>query len=152
MDASGLLTVFAVLLTGATLLPSKVLLDLRIRFTVIDKVVFVLLILFSFYFLFFDVLKYNDLILPLRWIWGFNEKSSLLATSIIMIVFVLIKLKESSLPKSSINKLTREVDLLIKERNFQDISYLLNKYKLDLLNYYNATPWYVKLHKFIIPN
>ncbi|HFC9210421.1 TPA: hypothetical protein AB5F35_002849, partial [Vibrio cholerae] len=72
MDASGLLTVFAVLLTGATLLPSKVLLDLRIRFTVIDKVVFVLLILFSFYFLFFDVLKYNDLILPLRWIWGFN--------------------------------------------------------------------------------
>ncbi|PSV56721.1 hypothetical protein [Photobacterium sp. GB-3] len=152
MDASGLLTVFAVLLTGATLLPSKFLLDLRIRLTFKDKVVFILLIFFSFYFLFFDVLKYNKLILPLPWIWGFNEKSSLLATSILMIAFVLIKLKESNLPKSSIRKLTKEVDLLIKERNFQDISYLIDKYQIDLLNYYKTTPWYVKLKNFIIPN
>lgn len=152
MDASGLLTVFAVLLTGATLLPSKVLLDLKIRLTIKDKVVFALLIIFSFYFLFFDLLKYNKLILNLPWLWGFDEKSSLLATSILMIAFFLKKLKESNLPESSIKKLTEEVDSLIKERNFQDISYLLNKYKVNLLNYYNTKPWYVKLKNFVTPS
>lgn len=151
MDASGLLTVFAVLLTGATLLPSKVLLDLRIRLTRKDKVAFTVLMSFSFYFLFFDVLKHNGLIIPLPWIWGFNEKSSLLATSLLLIVFILIKLREPNLPKSSVKKLTKEVDLLIKDRNFKDISYLMNKYQEHLLGYYGFIPWYVELHKLILP-
>ena len=50
MDASGLLTVFAVLLTGATLLPTKRILDLKIRITWLDKLVFSVLIVCILYF------------------------------------------------------------------------------------------------------
>ncbi|WP_435235287.1 hypothetical protein ACR30L_16205 [Psychromonas sp. PT13] len=151
MDASGLLTVLAVLLTGATLLPPRVLLDLKIRITRKDKWIFSGTLLFCVYFLFFNVLKHNGLVLPFPWILGFNERSSLLAVSLLLMVFIAVKLKETKLPKPSITKLNKEVDLLIKDGNFRDISYLLNKYCGQLSAYINFKPWYVSLHYWILP-
>ncbi|MBE4464860.1 hypothetical protein HJ014_09190 [Vibrio parahaemolyticus] len=151
MDASGLLTVFAVLLTGATLLPTKRILDLKIRITWLDKLVFSVLIVCILYFLFFEILKHNNLLLPFHWLWGFDEKSSLLATSLLLMTFCIVKYREEKLPKSSISKLRVEIDELIKEGNFVDISFLLEKYKFNLVYYYSCTPWYVKLHRSIKP-
>ncbi|EHV9588642.1 hypothetical protein V4T78_004159 [Vibrio vulnificus] len=151
MDASGLLTVFAVLLTGATLLPTKRILDLKIRITWLDKLVFSVLIVCILYFLFFEILNHNNLLLPFHWLWGFDEKSSLLATSLLLMTFCIVKYREEKLPKSSISKLRVEIDELIKEGNFVDISFLLEKYKFNLVYYYSCTPWYVKLHRTIKP-
>ncbi|MBU2909464.1 hypothetical protein [Vibrio splendidus] len=151
MDASGLLTVFAVLLTGATLLPTKRILDLKIRVTLLDKILFSVLIAFILYFLFFEILKYNNLVLPIPWLWGFDEESSLLASSLLLMTFCIVKYREEKLPKSSISKLKKEITSLIKEVNFVDISFLLEKYKLYLIKYYSHIPWYVVLHRKIKP-
>lgn len=152
MDASGLLTVIAVLLAGAALLPPRTLLDLKIRITGKDNFIFLVLSAFSLYLLFFDVLKKNDLTLPLPWLWGFDQKSSLLATSLLLMVFIAVKFKETRLPKTSVKKLGKVFDQLTKDGNFKDVSFLTEKYLEDLLSYLYFRPWYVKLHDFIAPN
>ncbi|MGR5145987.1 hypothetical protein ACQKP8_05525 [Photobacterium alginatilyticum] len=152
MDASGLLTVIAVLLAGAALLSPRTLLDLKIRITGKDNFIFLLLSAFSLYLLFFDVLKKNGLVLPIPWLWGFDQKSSLLAISLLLMVFIAVKFKETRLPKSSIKRLGEVFNQLTKDGNFKDVSFLFEKYHEDLLSYLSFRPWYVKLHDFIVPN
>lgn len=152
MDASGLLTVLAVLLTGATLLPERTRLDLRIRITKVNKFIFYILGASSLYLLFLDVLKANNLSLPFDWVFGFDKHSSLLAISLLLFVGIIIKLKETKLPKSSVCFLRETIEQLLKDGNFKDISYLINKYDDQLIDYIHHRPWYVKLHDKIKPD
>ncbi|HFG1582047.1 TPA: hypothetical protein ACGFXK_003433, partial [Vibrio cholerae] len=105
MDASGLLTVIAVLLTGAALLPRRVILDLVIRMTIIDWIIVFILSVSSLYLLFLDVLINNNMALPFSWLFGFDKESSLLLVSIVAILYAILKINGSRISRKNFRKL-----------------------------------------------
>ncbi|MBE4062328.1 hypothetical protein HJ120_23230 [Vibrio parahaemolyticus] len=151
MDASGLLTVIAVLLTGAALLPRRVILDLVIRMTIIDWIIVFILSVSSLYLLFLDVLINNNMALPFSWLFGFDKESSLLLVSIVAILYAILKINGSRISRKNFRKLNLTTSQLLKDNNFKDVSFFVDKYYFQLRRYCLYKSVFVRFGNLIEP-
>jgi hypothetical protein len=100
---SNTLTVLAILVAGYTLLAEEKRIDLKLRFSWTDKSVIGFLVSILLYTIYLPVLNAIDLALPLKWLWGFDEKLTAFTAIVAVLLYLALKLGGKHLPKSMRN-------------------------------------------------
>ena len=137
MDVSGFLTLFAVLAAIITLLPEDKKLELSLNLkSKVTCSIFLLFCSFSTYFLLYDVFSAWGIIIPLKWIKGFDQESALLLTSILFLGYIFKLILAKSIRENQIPHLIDAISNDIKyEQNMSLIDSLLNRNLCTLKRY-----------------
>ncbi|EGR2710753.1 hypothetical protein KY939_000444 [Vibrio parahaemolyticus] len=127
MDANAL-TVLAILVAGYTLLAEERRVDLKLRFSWIDKFVIVFLVITLLYAIYLPVLNATGLALPFTWLWGFDEKLTAFTAIVAILLYLALKLGGKRLPKSKISDWQKASSHLLRNQRFEQLAFLLDKY------------------------
>ncbi|TWD38682.1 hypothetical protein FB440_10759 [Vibrio crassostreae] len=127
MDANAL-TVLAILVAGYTLLAEEKRIDLKLRFSWVDKSVIGFLIITLLYSIYLPVLDAIDLALPLKWLWGFDEKLTAFTAIVAILLYLALKLGGKRLPKTKISDWQKESSHLLRNQKFEQLAFLMDKY------------------------
>ncbi|HCE3631127.1 TPA: hypothetical protein N2824_003325 [Vibrio parahaemolyticus] len=132
MDANAL-TVLAILVAGYTLLAEEKRIDLKLRFSWADKSVIGFLVSTLLYTIYLPVLNTIDLALPLKWLWGFDEKLTAFTAIVAILLYLALKLGGKRLPKSKISDWQKASSHLLRNQKFEQLAFLLDKYHHQFL-------------------
>lgn len=132
MDANAL-TVLAILVAGYTLLAEEKRIDLKLRFSWVDKSVVGFLVSVLLYVIYLPVLSALDLALPFKWLWGFNEKITAFTAIVAILLYLALKLGGKRLPKSKTSDWHRASSHLLRNQKFEQLAFLLDKYHHQFL-------------------
>ena len=115
MDVSGFLTLFAVLAAIITLLPEDKKLELSLNLkSKVTCSIFLLFCSFSTYLLLYDVFSAWGIIIPLKWIKGFDQESALLLISILFLGYIFKLILAKSIRENQIHHLIDAISNDIK--------------------------------------
>lgn len=137
MDVSGFLTLFAVLAAIITLLPEDKKLELSLNLkSKVTCSIFLLFCSFSTYFQLYDVFSAWGIIIPLKWIKGFDQESALLLISILFLGYIFKLILAKSIRENQIPHLIDAISNDIKyEQKMSLIDSLLNRNLCTLKRY-----------------
>ncbi|MGO2343917.1 hypothetical protein [Vibrio litoralis] len=127
MDISGFLTLIAVILTGFSLLSRGQKVTYVHRFGVIHIIAFVLGFGTVLSCLFYDTLSAHNLLLPYKFIAGFDENDLLLLASLSMFVLFIISTLYGFTPEHRLESLCNSVDELLTSNALGDLVYVLSE-------------------------
>lgn len=127
MDANAL-TVLAILVAGYTLLAEEKRIDLKLRFSWVDKSVIGFLVITLLYSIYLPVLDAIGLALPLKWLWGFDEKLTAFTAIVAILLYLALKLGGKRLPKAKIFDWQKESSHLLRNQRFEQLAFLMDKY------------------------
>ncbi|HIF9196242.1 TPA: hypothetical protein ACX6PX_001481 [Photobacterium damselae] len=127
MEANAL-TVLAILVAGYTLLAEEKRIDLKLRFSWIDKCVIFLLVSTLLYTIYLPILDAINLSLPLPWLWGFDEKLTAFTAIVVILLYLTVKLVGKRLPKSKTSAWQKASSHLLRNQKFEALTFLLDKY------------------------
>ncbi|HCH6570963.1 TPA: hypothetical protein NK433_003502 [Vibrio parahaemolyticus] len=127
MDISGFLTLIAVILTGFSLLSRGQKVTYVHRFGVIHLIAFVLGFGTVLSCLFYDTLSAHNLLLPYKFITGFDENDLLLLASLSMFVLFVISTLYGFTPEHRLASLCNSVDKLLTSNALGDLVYVLSE-------------------------
>lgn len=149
MDASGLFTVLGIFVAIITLMSEEKRQDFFIRASIFFWLYFLFLILMAL------VLIYSSIIItvfgfkPFTYLWGFDEKTTVLTFVILMIVSFSYKLFGKRLPKSQYRKWSELSSRLLRERKYHILSYLIEKYLDQFIKIINKVTIYENFYNYI---
>ena len=132
MDANAL-TVLAILVAGYTLLAEEKRIDLKLRFSWVDKSVVCFLVSALLYAIYLPVLSAIDLALPFKWLWGFDEKVTAFTAIVAILLYLALKLGGKRLPKSKTTDWQKASSHLLRNQKFEQLAFLLDKYHHQFL-------------------
>lgn len=132
MDANAL-TVLAILVAGYTLLAEEKRIDLKLRFSWVDKSVVGFLVSALLYTIYLPVLSAIDLALPFKWLWGFDEKITAFTAIVAILLYLALKLGGKRLPKSKTADWKKASSHLLRNQKFEQLAFLLDKYHHQFL-------------------
>jgi len=148
---ANILTVLAILVAGYTLLVEKKRIDLRLRLSWIDKLIFIFLAICILYVIYLPVLKQIGLTLPLPWLWGFNENLVTFTCIVVILIYLMVKLAGHHLPKSKVSDWGVVSEQLLRVHKFEELAFLLDRYQAQIINV-NKDRWYDKVRlKLLAP-
>lgn len=127
VDANAL-TVLAILVAGYTLLAEEKRIDLKLRFSWVDKSVIGFLVITLLYSIYLPVLDAIGLALPLKWLWGFDEKLTAFTAIVAILLYLALKLGGKRLPKTKIFDWQKESSHLLRNQRFEQLAFLMDKY------------------------
>lgn len=143
MEAN-ILTVLAVLVAGFTLLSEEKRIDLKLRISKIDIFGLAIVLLLILYMIYLPFLEKIGLLIPLPWLPGFDANLATFSFIFIIISYFLIKVIGEKLPTSRIKAWSLKSELLLRTHEFDQLSFLLNKYHVHLIEA-NKNDWFEKI-------
>jgi len=146
---ANVLTVLAILVAGYTLLAEEKRIDLKLRLTLIDIFVILLLVAILLYVIYLPVLNTIGLALPSPWLWGFNENLTVFTSIVTILIYLMVKLAGRHLPKSKFQAWTTVSEKLLRSQKFEVLGFLLEKYHTQFIESHDDR-WYDKIRSKLL--
>lgn len=141
MDANGLLAVLAILVAGYSLLSDEKRLDIHLRIFWFDRIIVGLCVIAIITIVYMPVIKSFDFMVPLPWIFGFSEETSIYACLVAIITFFWLKVSGNKIPRANFSAWAKASERLLREKKFSELGYLFNKYHVQLFKFVDNETW-----------
>ncbi|MDC5596408.1 hypothetical protein QZK29_11965 [Acinetobacter baumannii] len=145
MDASGLFTVLGIFIAIITLISEERRQDFFLRASIKFWLFFIILNLIALSLIYSGVIISVLKIEPFEYIWGFDEKTTVLTCVILMGFLFNYKLFGKKLPSEQYKKWVNDSYSLLRIKKYHVLTYLLDKYLEQFLNIINKKTNYEKL-------
>lgn len=149
MDATGLFTVLGIFIAIITLIPEEKRQDFFLRASINFWVLFISLNLIALSLIYSSVIISVVKFEPLKYFWGFDEKTSVLTCVIFMGLIFNYKLFGKKLPSNQYKKWVAVSNSLLRVKKYYILSYLLEKYLEQFLNIINKRTKYEQIYSYI---
>jgi hypothetical protein len=103
------------------------------------------------YIIYLPILKNVGLLIPLPWLFGFNEMTTVFTSFLLMTVLLVLKLKSNKLPKSKIGRFNVISKNLLAQKQLKPLGYLFERYHDQVIDILGREPWYVRWHNKLNP-
>lgn len=145
MDASGLFTVLGIFIAIITLISEERRQDFFLRASIKFWLFFIILNLIALSLIYSGVIISVLKIEPFEYLWGFDEKTTVLTCVILMGFLFNYKLFGKKLPSEQYKKWADDSYSLLRVKKYHVLTYLLDKYLEQFLNIINKRTIYEKL-------
>lgn len=151
MDANGLLTFFAILIAAFTLVAEERRTDFKIRFSWWDWVVLISLAIGVLIIIYSPVILAVTSVTPVGWYFGFTKETVIFTLLVISLIYCSLKFFGDKIPKRNHRKLAGEMMVLLKEKRFSILAYIINRHHVTLLEAVQVKYWHDYLREKINP-
>jgi len=148
---NGFLAILAILISGLAMLPEEKRLDLTLRLSKRDILLFGLPSLTILVVVYSPVFLATAWFKPIQWIWGFNEERMVSLCIILIMIFSVMKLASPTLPKSSFNRWKIKSQVYLRNKKFHQLGYVFDRYHEQLFDIVEKKVWHVDAHNKIKP-
>jgi hypothetical protein len=152
MDASGLFTVLGIFVAIITLISEEKRQDFFLRASLGYWLFFLALNLLALGVIYSNVITTVTKLKPINYFWGFDEKTAVLTSVIIMSFLFIYKLLGKKLPRLQYNKWSNISYRLLREKKYHILSFLLEKYIDQFLKIVNKNTTYEKFYNYVSRN
>lgn len=151
MGTYGLLTILAISIAGYRALSDEKRFDIHIRFAWYDWLVLGLSVAVVLYVVYIPVLDSLELLIPLPWMFGFDENTTSFSALLVIIFYLGIKISKSRVPDAKVATWERYADRLLQNKQYKELAYLFDRYHLQILSAISRDTWFVRFHHWLAP-
>lgn len=151
MDIGGLIAYISIIVAGYALLSEERRIDIKLRMTWFEYLIMFGVAIVVLYIIYLPVLKDIGLLIPLPWLFGFNEMTTVFTSFLLMTVLLALKLKSNKLPKSKMGRFNVISKNLLAQKQLKPLGYLFERYHDQVIEVLSREPWYVSWHNRLNP-